>query len=168
MKNSQRSNQKIQVLLVDDHPILRKAIVNFLEGEFSGFEITESGSVLEACLLLREKEFELVITDLMLSQGDGFTLLREVNQHYPARVLVFSMLQDELVGPRCFELGARGFVSKQADAADLVKAIQRVLNGETYLSAQIQRCIIDGKKPSLWKKVTSEFGNFFLVPKSNH
>lgn len=88
------------------------------------------------CLdLLGEVECDLVIVDLVLRQGSGLELVKTVRCQFPrTRVLVCSVHDETLFAERCLRAGASGYVQKQEEAAEVLKAVRRVLAGHVHLS----------------------------------
>ena len=126
-----------QVLLVDDHAVVRAGCRQLLQG-WAGFAVTEAKDAEEALRLAAQQPPHLVVLDLNLPGLGGFELLQLLRRQYPAvRVLIFSMHEDPAYAAKALELGAHGFVSKNDDPDTIVQAARKVAGGETYLSQPI-------------------------------
>lgn len=120
------------VLIVDDHPVIRAAVSLVLEGE--GFKrIDEASSMGEALTILREHEVDLVVLDLGLPDGDGLGLIERIAaSDWSCRVVVFTAFEALLFQQRCMLAGAMAYVAKHKNLSHLQKAVRAVRAGYTY------------------------------------
>jgi DNA-binding NarL/FixJ family response regulator len=127
------------VLLVDDHRILRDGIRTLLErtaGEFRIVGEAENGS--DAVQLCRKKHPDLVVMDIGLPVMNGIEATTEILRHCPdTRVVVLSMYDDENSVVSAIRSGARAFVLKRASSDDLLDALRTVAKGGSYLSSPV-------------------------------
>jgi DNA-binding NarL/FixJ family response regulator len=126
------------VLLVDDHVVVRDGIKTILEqgGEFRVTGAVESGS--EAVQFCKRQPPALVLMDISLPGLNGIEATTEILRHCPqARVVVLSTYDDEVHVMNAMRAGARGFVLKRASLTDLVDAMRTVAKGGSYLSPQV-------------------------------
>ena len=130
---------KIKVLLVDDHPILRKGLAQMINLEN---DLTVCGEAEEA-----GKGFELVgtlqpdvaVVDISLKTGNGIELVKNIKARYPdLPVLVLSMHDESLYAERALRAGALGYIMKEEATEQVLVAIRRVLNGEIFLSEKMK------------------------------
>jgi DNA-binding NarL/FixJ family response regulator len=127
----------MKVLLVDDHVTVRAGLHNLLSS-MSGTRISEAATGREALLLLRQEHPDLVLLDLNLPGMGGLELLRRMLlEDKAARILVLSMHAEPLYAARAMELGARGYLSKNASAEELLTAVSRVAEGGRYIEHEI-------------------------------
>jgi two-component system, NarL family, invasion response regulator UvrY len=127
----------MKVLLVDDHVIVRSGIRGLLTS-VAGSQIAEAGNGKEALQRLRQDRPDLVVLDLNLPGIGGLELLRRMLlEDKTLRVLVLSMHAEPLYVARAIELGARGYLSKNATAEELLTAVRRVTAGDRYIEAEI-------------------------------
>jgi len=126
------------VLLVDDHKIMRdgiRAILRHSE-EFNIVGEAENGS--EAVQICRRKKPEIVLMDIGLPGLNGIEATQEILRHVPdTRVIILSMYDDEHSVVSAIRSGARAFVLKRASDNDLVDALRTVAKGGSYLSPQV-------------------------------
>jgi two-component system invasion response regulator UvrY len=127
----------MKILLVDDHVIVRAGLRNLLTSVMDT-RISEAATGREALLLLRHEHPDLVLLDLNLPGIGGLELLRRMLLEDKAtRILVLSMHAEALYAARAMELGARGYLSKNASAEELLTAVRRVLDGGRYIENEI-------------------------------
>ena len=118
-----------EILLVDDHAIVRSGIRRLLAG-LPALQLSEAATGEEALDLVRKKAFQLLILDLNLPGLGGLELLKRLLKTDPGlRILVFSLHTEAIYATRSMEAGARGFVSKNAAPEELLAAI------DTHLAA---------------------------------
>jgi DNA-binding NarL/FixJ family response regulator len=127
----------MKILLVDDHVIVRAGLRNLLTS-VSGVRISEAATGRDALLLLRHDRPDLVLLDLNLPGIGGLELLRRMLlEDKTTRILVLSMHAESLYASRAMELGARGYLSKNASAEELLAAVRRVADGGRYIENEI-------------------------------
>jgi DNA-binding NarL/FixJ family response regulator len=128
------------LLVVDDHPILRRGLTALIESE-PGLVVHKAVATRAAALAaMRESKPDLVIVDLALGDQDGLDLVREIKARYPEiPSLVLSMHDEEVYAERALRAGALGYVAKQELDETVLGAIFRTLAGETYMSEALQR-----------------------------
>jgi two-component system invasion response regulator UvrY len=132
----------IDVLLVDDHPVVRSGYRRLLE-QAGDIAIDEAGSAEQAYAAFSRHAPDVCITDLSLPGMGGLELLHRIlARDDRARVLVFSMYDSAQLVRRALDGGARGFVSKQAPPDDLVAAVHAVHGGQRYLSGNLSRHLL--------------------------
>jgi DNA-binding NarL/FixJ family response regulator len=133
-----------RLLLVDDHPVVRTGCQRLLELDGELRVVAQAGTADEALLQWQLHRPELTITDLSLPGCGGLDLLRRLRERDgQARVLVFSMLDSELLVRRALALGARGYVPKSAAPASLIDAVQGVLQGRRVLGPGLSPRLLD-------------------------
>ena len=127
----------MKILLVDDHVVVRSGLRNLLTS-VSDTQISEAATGRDALARLRQDRPELVLLDLNLPGIGGLELLRRMLIEDPAvRILVLSMHAEPLYASRAIELGARGYLSKNASADELLLAVRRVADGGRYIESEI-------------------------------
>jgi len=131
-------SQKIKVLLVDDHPLVREGLVNLINQQAYLQVCGEAGSEPEALELIRTAQPHVAIVDLSLESGSGIELIKSIKAMFPAvTVLVLSMHDESLYAERALRAGARGYVMKREAAKKVIEAIRCVLAGQLYVSDKI-------------------------------
>ena len=130
----------IRILLVDDHPMVRDGLRARLS-TVPRFEIVgEADDAETAMLQLADGHPEVVIQDVGLKGGNGLDLIEQMLAGREAlRILVFSMYDNAEYVQRALQLGARGYVLKDAPASEIIAAIEAVAAGGVYLSPTVSR-----------------------------
>jgi two-component system, NarL family, response regulator NreC len=133
----------IQVLLADDHAIVRQSLRGFLERE--GFRIVaEAADGREAVRLAETLRPDVAVLDLTMPVLNGIDAAREIGRmSHRTKTVVLTMHTDDQFVIEALEAGIRGYVVKTQMAADLVHAIREVARGETYLSPSIADAVVD-------------------------
>jgi DNA-binding NarL/FixJ family response regulator len=139
---------KAQLLVVDDHPIVRHGVVQLLNRQPDMEVVAESDDAESALAQLRERSFSLIVTDISLPGLSGIDLIRRVNASPPTLalggrreappILVLSMHEETVYAERALNAGARGYVMKQEAPDRLVAAVRKLLAGGIHLSAQME------------------------------
>jgi DNA-binding NarL/FixJ family response regulator len=127
------------ILIVDDHPMLRRGLAALVESEPDLSVCGEAATYQAALEAIRESQPELVIVDLELDGRDGLDLIKDMQARHPEiPVLVLSMHDEAVYAERCLRAGARGYVTKQELDDTVLTAIRRLLAGEVYMSDTLQ------------------------------
>jgi DNA-binding NarL/FixJ family response regulator len=134
-----------RILLVDDHPIMRRGLAQLIQSE-EGLEVCgEAGSAKEAMQIVETLQPDLVIVDLTLPDKNGLELLKDIHAQHPHLACIVLSMHDEcLYAERALRAGARGYVMKEAAAEHLVGAIRRVLAGGLYVSDVVASRMLQG------------------------
>lgn len=125
----------LKLLVIDDHAMVREGLQQILSKLGSDIVQYEAQDAESALLLLEtEKEFDLVLLDIMLPGTNGLSLLGILRKRFPSLpVVVLSALDDLDTINRAMRLGAAGYVTKSGSGDTLLEALKRVLEGEIYL-----------------------------------
>lgn len=129
------TNEKIRLVLADDHQLVRQALRILLETEPEFTVVGETSDGLKVLDLVTRLEPDLLVVDLMMPGLGGMEVSRQVTRRVPGtRVVILSMHMDEAHVLEALRNGVRGYVRKDATAADLFRAIREVSAGHMYLS----------------------------------
>jgi two-component system, NarL family, invasion response regulator UvrY len=125
----------INILVVDDHALIRKGLKMLLE-ESPDFQVKgEAETGTQAVKMLREQHFDLVLLDISLPDKHGMDVLKQLILEQPdIKVIVLSMYPEDQYGVRALKAGAVGYINKQSAPEKLVGAIQQVISGKKYIS----------------------------------
>jgi len=138
----------INVVLVDDHPIVRQGLVQLLMQEPDLHVCGEAEDEATALRVVAQLLPQLVIVDLSLKSGDGISLIKNLRANHPAiPILVLSMHDEIHYVERALRAGALGYLTKQEASMRILPAIRQVLRGEIFLS--------DHVSPNLLKRLLS-------------
>jgi DNA-binding NarL/FixJ family response regulator len=125
----------MKVLLIDDHPLILVALQQVIRGLGEHLDVVGAGSARMAReALQKDPDFDLVLLDLQLGDADGFDVLTEFRNNYPAiPVVVLSASDHSGDVIRAIDLGAMGFVPKHASNETLFEALHMVMAGGIYV-----------------------------------
>ena len=139
---------KISVLLVDDHALVRRGFRRILEDEIDIKVVGEAGDGAEAVKLTDELRPKVVVMDCAMPGMNGLVATRQILDKLPqALVLMLSMHPEETLVRQALQAGARGYVLKNAVDLELGAAIRRVVKGEIVLDSQLKRpAALKGKR----------------------
>jgi two-component system invasion response regulator UvrY len=101
------------VLIVDDHPIVRRGLKEILKDQ-TDLAVTETSNAQEALALIKRQRFDIVVLDLELPGISGLELLNMITREHKLRVLVLSIYPEDQFAVRVLRAGASGFISKEA------------------------------------------------------
>ena len=140
---TETSSRRIRVLVVDDHPIVRKGYIQLLANEADLEVCGEAEDISQALRIAREAEPDLAIVDLALKAGNGLEVIKALKSHNPEiKMLAASALDESLFAERALRAGAQGFISKQEAIENLVAAIRSVLSENIYLSPKMTQRLL--------------------------
>jgi len=131
---------KISVLLVDDHSLVRRGFRRMLEDEPDIHVVGEAGDGAEAIRLARELKPRVIVMDCALPKTSGLAATRKILEFSPEQaILMLSMHSEETLVRQALDAGARGYVLKNAVDLELPAAIRKVAAGETVMDPQVAR-----------------------------
>ena len=143
----------LQLLLVDDHALVRDGLRRLFESTPDRWCVTEAGTGYQAMDHLRGQTFDLVVADLSMPGMGGLELIRRVRHDWPTLpVLVLTMHAEEQYAIRSLQAGANGYVTKDSPASALLDAVRKVVAGGVYLSSSVANRVlrqIRGSTPPL-------------------
>lgn len=153
MNQNPKSSKRFQILLVDDHPIVRDGLAESInrEADMNVCAVAEDRTT--ALKAIEGAQPDLAIVDLTLRNSSGLDLIKDIRARWPeVLVLVVSMHEETVYAERAIRAGARGYITKQQATHDILSAIRRVLSGEIYLnqstSASLLQRLTSGTKSS--------------------
>lgn len=138
-----QNTAKTRILVVDDHPLYRRGLIDFINsqpglvccGEADGCETGRHAA--------RQLKPDLVILDLGLGDDDGMELLKNVVAEHPnLPVLVLSQRDETAYAQPVLQAGARGYIMKEEATEEVLHAIEAVLGGEVYVSRRLSGVIV--------------------------
>ncbi|MFC5523057.1 response regulator [Polaromonas jejuensis] len=133
----------IRLLIVDDHPIVRNSLSVLLDAYGPPMQVVaQAGSAEEALVQAEQTQPDIVLTDLQMQPTSGIQLIEQLSQRQPAiRYVVFTASTQDEHMLQAFDAGAQGFVVKESEAGELVKAIEAVMGGATHFPAGLKRAL---------------------------
>ncbi|MBI5658687.1 MAG: response regulator transcription factor [Nitrosomonadales bacterium] len=135
----------IEILVVDDHTLIRKGMKQILDdtGDMRVTGEAESGAL--AIRMAQENRYDVVLLDITMPDRNGIDVLRQLKFNQPhLPVLMLSMHPEEQYAVRSMKAGAAGYLSKQSAPTQLVTAIRQVASGKKYISSELAEQLADG------------------------
>lgn len=130
----------LRILIGDDHALIREGLRNVLAREPDMQVAGEAGDRQALIALAESTPADVVVMDINMPGGSATEALQRIRKRHPEiPVLILSMLPEEQVALGFMRMGAAGYVSKDAAAAELVKAIRTALEGKPYMSAALAK-----------------------------
>lgn len=139
-----KSVRRIRVLLVDDHPVVRRGIAACLERHPQIELVGEAANGIDALALAKSLQPDVVVTDVEMPKMDGPSLTTEILREAPAtRVLVLSIHAETGHVLRMMQAGAAGYMLKDSEPAELVRGIETIARGEPFFSADLAQITLN-------------------------
>jgi len=133
-----------QILLVDDHPLMRAGLAQLIDRQPDIVVCGEAGDPAAAKRELGRSKPDLILTDITMPGRGGFEFIKDLIASRPELlILVVSMHDEAIYAERALRAGARGYVMKEAGGENLLAAIRQVLNGQIYLSARMSARVLE-------------------------
>lgn len=134
----------IHVLLADDHSIVRSGIKSLLSDTYPQIGIDEAGDGFEIAENIKAQHHDLLLLDINMPDTDFLSLIPWIQVVDPdCKVLVFSSYPAKTYGVKSMQCGAFGFLSKTASNEEILRAINLLLNGRRYISAELAELMLD-------------------------
>jgi len=143
MTANEPPEQKLHLLVVDDHEVVRQGLVAMLDRRPNFQVVAEAGTVAEAIEMARRFQPELVVMDVRLPDGSGIEECRDIRAEFPqTRVVMLTSYPDEEAVFSAIVAGASGYLLKQVRARDLVAALEAVGRGESLLDPAVTERVL--------------------------
>jgi DNA-binding NarL/FixJ family response regulator len=139
------SGSKKNVLIIDDHPIVRQGMRFLIEQERDLTVCGEAGSAAEALKAMSKLKPDLLLLDISMKGPDGLELtksIRSLDADIP--ILIVSMHDESLYAERVLRAGANGYIMKEEVSQNVVQAMRKVLSGDIYISDRMRQKILRG------------------------
>lgn len=125
----------MRILVVDDHPLVRRGVVQVLSAEFSSKDIGEASNAAEALASVWAGDWQAVVLDISLPGRSGLELLKDIKDARPRLpVLILSTYPESQFATRMLRAGASGYLTKDSPPEVLIQAVRRILAGGKYIS----------------------------------
>jgi DNA-binding NarL/FixJ family response regulator len=134
----------LTILIADDHPLFRKGMRTLLESMTDIEVIGEAKSGPEAVIMAMAQQPDVVLMDLQMPEGGGLAATRELSKGSPnIRILIVTLFEDDESIFTALRAGARGYILKDAEEAEMMRAIRAVGEGEAIFSPSIATRLMD-------------------------
>lgn len=153
-KNSTR-----RILIVDDHPMMRKGLAQLIDNEPDLKVCAEADTAGQAIDAVARQKFDLALLDISLPDKNGLELIKDIRVLRPEiPVLVVSMHDEIIYAERVLRAGGRGYIMKQAGGEKFLRAIRQVLAGQIFVSEKMAARILEAFSGSQPDKSASPVG----------
>lgn len=133
----------ISVIIVDDHAVLRKGLIQILEEHSDVYSIDEVSSGDELLEKVKKQQYDVIVLDISMQGTDGITTLKKLKkQNISSRVLAFSMYPEDQYAIRLLKAGAMGYLNKECSPDEFLKAVNRVAKGNKYISPELAEMLL--------------------------
>jgi two-component system invasion response regulator UvrY len=134
----------IKVILCDDHAMVRRGIRDTISEATDIQVVGEAGSYPELRDLMRKQECDVLVLDLNMPGRGGLEVLAALKEEGSSvKTLVVSMYPEDQYAIRCLRAGARGYLDKAGEPAELVAAIRTVMQGRKYVTPEVAQMLVD-------------------------
>ncbi len=152
-----------KILICDDHSIIRRGLKFILANHFKKYEVAEVHSIKEAMAYIKSYKPDFAILDLQLSDGNMIENLPAIIKLYPKLdILIFSMSNEEIYAKRILQVGASGFLHKDADEEEVLRALKIFLSGQNYISQKLNDIMVNDLRGSSGKINENPFANLSI------
>jgi DNA-binding NarL/FixJ family response regulator len=150
----------IKVLITDDHPVVRRGIRQILEDDDRISLVQEAGNGKELFERLKEQLFDVILLDISLPGRSGLDLIEQIKRtQSSASILILSIHSEEMYAIKALKAGAAGYLTKTSAPEELISAINKVSNGERYISTsladKIAESVISGSEKPLYQLLSA-------------
>jgi two-component system response regulator DegU len=136
-------NSKISVLIADDHSLIRQGLKQILELENDIAVVAQAANGNEAVKFARDLKPDVVLMDINMPEANGLQAIREIKQEkMSCKVIVLTIHEDREYLFKTLQMGAEGYVLKDAEPAVLIEAIRNVFSGQSYIQPNMTRELV--------------------------
>jgi len=148
---------KIRVIIADDHPLFRQGIKQILELEKDIMVISQAANGDEAVRLAREQKPDVILMDINMPGSNGLQAIKEIkDENIDSKIIVLTIHEDREYLIKTIQMGAEGYVLKDAEPSVLIDAIRNVYQGQSYI------------QPTMTKELVKEFNRLTLHSKEKN
>jgi len=138
------TQEMIKILIADDHPMVREGLKMYIQNVVAHASVEEACDGDSAFEKIKQNEYALIVLDFIMPSTDAFNLVSDILNIKPSsKILIFTITSEEVYAKKLLTLGALGYLNKEADAAEIKKAITNVINGKKYLSPSLMNSLVE-------------------------
>lgn len=128
----------MNILIADDHELVRGALTRVIAEEFPDAKIQEASNGTQAEKMSKTDKLSLLIMDMSMPDKTGLDVLKQLrSESIKVSILILSIHPDNQYAIRVLKAGGNGYISKDCPRAEFIKAIRTILSGKKYISAEI-------------------------------
>ncbi len=156
--------EKIDIVIVDDHPMFRKGLRDVIMSEPEMNVVYEAGDGVEALEAIRHYKPRIALLDLELPKMSGLDVAdRIVRDGLPVAIIILTMYNDEDLFNRAMDLGVMGYILKDSAVREIIRGIESVARNEYFLSPSLSKHIVN-EHHSIDASLEQRLGLFRLTP----
>ncbi len=134
-----KKKSQSNVLIVDDHPIIRQGLAQLIDNETDLRVSIEAENSSQAMEVIKDSHPDIAVLDLSMGNNSGLGLIEDMTTLHPEiKILVLSMHDESLYAERCLRAGAKGYIMKSEPPKKVITAIRLILKGGTHLSDEMR------------------------------
>jgi len=138
--NTNLAARETRIIVVDDHPIVRDGLAELLNHEVDLVVSAKAGTAAEAIKAVKKQRVDLAIVDMLLKDTTGIQVTRKMKAIRPNLIVMIFSMSDELrYIKQAFEVGARGYITKDELSEKIIDAIRQILDGGIYLNKRLAK-----------------------------
>lgn len=138
MFQAPQADDELQVVIADDHPLIRKALRHVIESSGRMCVVGEASDGEEALLRIQQLKPHVALLDIEMPKGDGFHVAREVQLHHRSTDVVFLTMHSNLrLLQSALDAGVKGYLLKESALQEIVTGLETIANGQLYISASL-------------------------------
>jgi DNA-binding NarL/FixJ family response regulator len=154
---SPSKEKKIRVLLAEDHILVRQGFRRILEDDPGITVVGEARTGIEAIDQCKELKPDVVVMDLSMPELGGLEATAEILKAIPQiKILILSMYSNEAYVRKAFELGAKGYILKNAIEVDLTRAVMALAEGQAYFSPGVSHIVLESMKAGTFQGTSQD------------
>lgn len=135
---------KLNILIADDHAIVRKGLVQLIREEYPFAQIAEASNSAEVFELIHSQIWDFILLDISMPGRSGVEVLKQIrSMGIKAPILMLSMHPEDQYAIRVLKAGASGFLNKDSATEELIIAMERMLTGRKYITSSLAEKLID-------------------------
>src|SRR5438034_4542039 len=135
--------RKSRVVVIEDHPVLRDALKQLIDGQPDLTRVGVADSTSDAKRLVEQCKPDLMVLDLRLKAGDALDLVKSLRVEQPGlKVLVLSQYDELICAERALRAGASGYIMKENATDEVLRALRKVLTGDLYFSERVAAAVV--------------------------
>lgn len=139
----------IRVLVADDHPVVRKGLVQILSDTEDIRVVGEAANAVELVGLMHREPCDVVLLDVSMPGKNGIEALKVIRQEFPqVKALVLSSYPEDQFGVRALKAGAAGYLTKHTAPERLIEAVQRIVTGKRYITPELAELLASNVDPA--------------------
>jgi DNA-binding NarL/FixJ family response regulator len=134
----------VRILIADDHEVVRRGLKNLLQDEYGDVRFGEASGARDVYELLREGKWDLIILDIFMPETNVVEIIEHIRaQDSKTPILILTAASETEYALSTLKAGANGYITKQHASEELIAAVRKLFDGETYLSSEAVKALAE-------------------------